>query len=80
MDKLIPLFLNFKNPSVGEGFEQVSSQFSSQLVKQRQCMLIGISFDHLLSTLDDKTLSEDLQDQIVCWLFESISGNQPKVV
>lgn len=43
-------------------------------------MYIGMSFEHLLSTIDDLSHSEELMDNIVCWLFESISGTQPKVV
>lgn len=59
-ESLIPLFLNFSNPSIGEPFNQISSQFSTTLIKQRQCLMIGLSFDHLLSTLDNKSSTEEL--------------------
>ena len=36
--------------------------------------MLGAHFGSILSTLDEKSVSEDMIDQIVCWMFERIGS------
>lgn len=77
---LIPLFLNFPNQAAGQQFEAVAQTVSTALVQQRMCMTIQLTFDSLLTTRDDAAQTDDMLDQILCWLFERMTDDKAKDV
>ena len=44
------------------------------------CMTIQLTFENILSTEGDSSQTQDLLDQIVCWLFERLTDESIKNV